>query len=279
MDCGVCNAMKIGEKIFTWGARTYVMGILNMTPDSFSDGGTNSDVMTAIAHAVRMVEEGADILDIGGESTRPFHENVSAETELARVIPVLNALRGILPHVPLSIDTSKALVAREAVKAGAAFINDVWGFRSDPGMAKVAADAGVACCLMHNWSEALYHDFLDEVLADLSESVRIAMTAGVKRENILLDPGIGFGKTLEQNLILLRHLDQVRALGFPVLLGTSRKSVIGLTLGLPVGDRLEGTLATTALGIAKGADIVRVHDVKENVRVCRMSDAILRGSA
>ncbi len=270
--------MKIGEKTFVWGTRTYVMGILNMTPDSFSDGGTNADFPTAVAHALWMVEEGADILDIGGESTRPSHESVSAETELARVIPVLKALKGIFPQVPLSIDTSKAVVAKAAIQAGAALINDVWGFRRDPGMAAVAAETGVACCLMHNRVEPAYRDLLAEVCADLCESVRIAVAAGVKPENILLDPGIGFGKTLEQNLFLLRHLDEIRALGFPILLGTSRKSVIGLTLNLPVGERLEGTLATTALGIAKGADVVRVHDVRENVRVCRMSDAIVRGT-
>lgn len=268
--------MKIGDKQFVWGTRTYVMGILNMTPDSFSDGGSNMDLRVAIAHAKQMVEEGADMLDIGGESTRPFHEDISAEMEMARVLPILSCLRSIRPEIPLSIDTSKAIVAKAAIQAGATFINDVWGFRRDPEMADVAAKAGVACCLMHNRVEAAYRDLLSEVCTDLMDSVRIATTAGVNPENILLDPGIGFGKSWEQNLYLLRHLDKIRSLGFPVLLGTSRKSVIGRTLNLPVTERLEGTLATTALGIANGADMIRVHDVKENVRVCRMSDAVLQ---
>ncbi len=271
------KATRLGGKEFLWGSRTFVMGILNVTPDSFSDGGVHLSLEEAVAHACRMAEEGADILDIGGESTRPNHAPVSAQEEMLRVLPVIEALRRVLPYMPLSIDTSKAVVANAAVLAGASLINDVWGFRRDPGIARVAAETGVACCLMHNRAEPVYRDLMKELCDDLAESVKIAVEAGVKPECILLDPGIGFGKTREQNLEVLRYLDFVRALGYPLLLGTSRKSVIGITLDLPVHERLEGTLATTALGIAKGADIVRVHDVKENVRVCRMSDAILRG--
>jgi len=270
------QVVRMGEKVFLWGTRTYVMGILNVTPDSFSDGGTFLNVETAVAHACRMAEEGADILDVGGESTRPTHTAITAEVELQRVIPVIEAIHRVLPDMPVSIDTSKAIVAHAAVMAGATLINDVWGFRRDPDIARVAAETGVSCCLMHNRAEPVYVDLLAEICTDLAMSIDIALQAGVRAEKILIDPGIGFGKTKEQNLEVLRHLDRIRAIGYPLLLGTSRKSVIGLTLDLPVQERLEGTLATTALGISLGADIVRVHDVRENVRVCRMSDAILR---
>lgn len=269
--------MRIGNKDFHWGTRTYVMGILNMTPDSFSDGGMHNAPADAVVHAAKMVTEGVDILDVGGESTRPTHTPVSAEEEMARILPVIRMLADRFPDVPVSVDTMKADVAREAIRAGACLINDVWGFRQDPAMAEVAAQTGVVCCLMHNRAEAVYGNLMDEICTDLLESVRIALAAGVVRDRILLDPGIGFGKTKEHNLEVLRHLDRIRALGYPVLLGTSRKSVIGLTLGLPVEERLEGTLATTALGIAQGVDVVRVHDVRENVRACRMADAIIRG--
>lgn len=268
--------MRIGSTEFSWGTRTYVMGILNVTPDSFSDGGQHQTPVDAAAHAARMVAEEVDILDVGGESTRPTHTPVSAEEEMARVLPVIRMLAGKYPHIPVSVDTMKAEVAREAIRAGASLLNDVWGFRRDPAMAEVAAQSDVACCLMHNRAEAVYGNLMAEVCSDLLESVRIAVASGVARDRILLDPGIGFGKTREQNLEVLRHLDQIRALGYPVLLGTSRKSVIGLTLGLPVEERLEGTLVTTALGIAQGVDVVRVHDVRQNVRACRMADAILR---
>ena len=269
----------IGNRTFRWGVRTYVMGILNVTPDSFSNGGRHNTLDEAVAHAARMVSEGADILDVGGESTRPTHTPVSAQEEAERVLPVIRMLAERFPDVPISVDTMKAEVAREAVKAGATLINDVWGFRRDLAMAEVAAQTGVACCLMHNRAEAGYEDLMDEVCADLLDSVRIALAAGVAQDRILLDPGIGFGKTKAHNLEVLRHLDRIRALGYPVLLGTSRKSVIGLTLDLPVEERLEGTLATTALGIAQGVDVVRVHDVQANVRVCRMTDAIVREAA
>ncbi len=257
--------------------RTLVMGILNVTPDSFSDGGLHPDVPAAVAHAIRMAEEGADWIDVGGESTRPTGEPVSADVELARVLPVIRALRRELPDLPLSIDTMKAEVARAAIEAGATLLNDVWGFQKDPQMARVVAETGVVCCLMHNRTTPVYENLVEEVCRDLMDSVRLALEAGVARDRIWLDPGIGFGKTWEQNLQVMEQLEKVCALGFPVLLGTSRKSFIGLTLGLPVGERLEGTLATTALGIAKGVGVVRVHDVAENVRTCRMADAIVRG--
>ena len=266
---------QIGGKSFSWGSRAYVMGILNVTPDSFSDGGAHQTVEAAVTHAKRMIQEGADIIDIGGESTRPSHTPVSSKDEIERVVPAIQAIRTAVPGMPLSIDTMKAEVARTAISAGAAMVNDVWGFRQDRDMARVVAQAGIPCCLMHNRMDPVYENLLDEVCADLMESVRIAREAGIPDENILLDPGIGFGKTREQNLLLLRHLDRIRALGFPVLLGTSRKSVIGMTLQLPVEERLAGTLATTVLGISMGADVIRVHDVRENVQACRMAEAIL----
>lgn len=269
------NRTQIGGTIFRWGSRAYIMGILNVTPDSFSDGGAHNSVKDAVSHALRMASEGADLIDIGGESTRPTHTPVSAAEEIERVVPVLRAIREALPLMPLSIDTMKAEVANAAIAAGAHMVNDVWGFRRDPDMARITADAGVPCCLMHNRAEPEYEDLLKEVCADLMESVRLARMVGIPDDRILLDPGIGFGKTREQNLLLLRHLDRVRALGFPVLLGTSRKSVIGLTLQLPVEERMAGTLATTVLGLAMGADVIRVHDVRENTQACRMAEAIL----
>ncbi len=266
---------QIGSRTFHWGARAYIMGILNVTPDSFSDGGVHSTVSAAVAHARRMADEGADIIDIGGESTRPTHTPVTAAQEMERVLPVIRAVREALPEMPLSIDTMKAEVAGAAVAAGANLVNDVWGFRHDAAMARTVAAAGVPCCLMHNRAEPVYADLVAEVCADLMESVRLAREAGIPDHQIILDPGIGFGKTREQNLLLLRHLHRVCALGFPVLLGTSRKSVIGLTLALPVTERLAGTLATTVLGVAGGADILRVHDVRENVQASRMAEAVL----
>ncbi|MDA8352113.1 MAG: dihydropteroate synthase [Firmicutes bacterium] len=257
--------------------RTVVMGILNVTPDSFSDGGKHHQLEQALRHAQQMVADGAEIIDVGGESTRPGYDPVSLEEELTRVVPVVRELSRKV-HVPISVDTYKAEVARQAVEAGAHMINDVWGFKKDPDMARVAAELDVPVVLMHNRLDARYHSLMDEVESDLMESVTLAREAGVKDERIILDPGIGFAKTHEENLIVMRNLERIVALGFPVLLGTSRKSIIGRTLDLPVEERVEGTGATVALGISKGCCIVRVHDVKEMVRVSRMTDAMVNAA-
>ncbi len=269
--------LEVGPHRLPIHRRTLVMGILNVTPDSFSDGGRHNSLERAVAHARRMVEAGADLIDVGGESTRPGHEPVSLEEELERVIPVIEALAREV-DIPLSVDTYKAEVARRALEAGAHMINDVWGFKRDPDMARVAARFDVPVILMHNReTPTVYESLLDDICADLLESVAIARRAGVQRERILLDPGIGFAKTYEENLEVLRRLARNVELGFPVLLGTSRKSMIGQTLDLPVDQRVEGTAATVVLGIVKGCRIVRVHDVQEMVRVARMTDAMLYG--
>ncbi|SFJ36098.1 dihydropteroate synthase [Thermoflavimicrobium dichotomicum] len=270
------SEIRAGKYTLSLGNRTWVMGILNVTPDSFSDGGKYNSLERALAHALKLAEDGADILDIGGESTRPGHQPVSLEEELERVIPVIERISQEI-DLPISIDTYKAEVARQAIQAGAHIINDVWGAKKDPDMAKVAAEFDVPIILMHNQTEAKYQSLMGDIKADLLESVEIVKRAGVKEEKIILDPGIGFGKTYEQNLLVMRHLEQIVALGYPVLLGTSRKSMIGNTLRLPPEERVEGTAATVALGIAKGCHIMRVHDVKEMVRVCRMMDAMLYG--
>ncbi|MDF2511675.1 MAG: dihydropteroate synthase [Herbinix sp.] len=267
--------MLIGNKNFEIGKRTYVMGILNVTPDSFSDGGKFNRLDHALFHAKELIDQGADIIDVGGESTRPNHVVVEADEELERVIPVITALHKEF-DIPISVDTYKAVVAREAIMAGAHLINDVWGFKKDPDMARVAATLKVPCCLMHNREKAEYRDYLQDVIADLKESVEIALNSGVKPENIMLDPGIGFAKNYEQNLELMNHLELLKKLGYPVLLGTSRKSMIGNTLNLPPQERVEGTLATTVIGIMKGCDFIRVHDVQQNKRACLMTDAIVR---
>ena len=268
--------MKIGNLDFEIGKRTYIMGILNVTPDSFSDGGRFNNIEMAIKHAKEMIAEGVDIIDIGGESTRPGHEVVGEEEEIKRVVPVIEALTKEL-KVPISIDTYKGRVAEFAVRAGASMINDVWGFKKEPYIAEVAAKYNVPCCLMHNRDNKNYNDLIQDILKDLEESIEIALKAGVKKENIILDPGIGFAKSHEDNLKTMNNLEKLNSLGYPVLLGTSRKSMIGLTLNLPVDQRLEGTLATTTIGIMKGCEFIRVHDIKENKRVCDMTDAIYRG--
>jgi len=258
------------------GRRTLVMGILNVTPDSFSDGGRYMAVDAAVAHAAKMVEAGADILDIGGESTRPGHETVPADEEIRRVIPVIRAVREALPHVPLSIDTYKAVTARKALEAGAHIINDVWGLTADPEMARTAAEFGCPVVISHNRRETGgYADIAREVSADLLSSVRMAEGAGVDPYNIWLDPGIGFAKEYEDNLDMMGRLAELVRLGYPVLLGTSRKRFIRHALDLPVDDVVEGTAATVALGIAQGCQIVRVHDVDRIARTVRMTDAIL----
>ncbi|MGG7143458.1 dihydropteroate synthase [Clostridium nigeriense] len=266
--------MKIGNKIINLDERTYVMGILNVTPDSFSDGGNYNEVDAAVKRAKEMVEEGADIIDIGGESTRPGASYVSEEEEIERVIPIIKAIKKEL-DVLISIDTYKSKTAEEAIKAGADIINDVWGLKKDSNMAKVAAEYNVPCILMHNREPKPYDNLMKEVLEDLIESINIALDAGIKRENIILDPGIGFAKTYEENLIVMDNLEKIVDIGFPVLLATSRKSMIGLALDLPVDERVEGTVATTVIGIMKGCKIVRVHDVFENKRACVMTDKII----
>jgi len=263
-----------------FGERTYVMGIVNMTPDSFSGDGllAGADpVEAAVAQAERMVAQGADIIDVGGESTRPGHAPVDADHELDRVTAVVRELRARLPGLPLSVDTSKPAVATAALEAGADIINDVAGVTAGAALAPVAAAHGAPYIVMHSRSEPIYEDVVAEVVADLRKALAAAESMGCQPGSLIVDPGIGFGKTAEQNLALLRDLAAVADLGRPLLLGTSRKSTIGKVLDLPADMRLEGTLATTALGVAAGVDIVRVHDVAENVRTARMSDAIIRG--
>ncbi|RZT02700.1 dihydropteroate synthase [Cuneatibacter caecimuris] len=270
--------MKIGNREFDLKRGAYIMGILNVTPDSFSDGGKWNSREMALSHARQMAEEGADLIDVGGESTRPGHSPVSAEEELERVVPVIRLLKQEL-DIPVSVDTFKAEVAEAALEAGADMVNDIWGLKADPDMAAVIAAGNVPCCLMHNRKEAVYQSYLQEVKTDLEESLETARKAGIKEDRIILDPGIGFGKTLEQNLCLMNHLEELCALGFPVLLGTSRKSMIGLTLDLPVTEREEGTLATTVMGLMKGCRIFRVHDVKKNRRAMLMAKAIMEETA
>jgi dihydropteroate synthase len=276
---------RIGARLFEWGSRTYVMGIVNVTPDSFSGDGLlatvagrgGAAVEAAVIQARRMVGEGADILDVGGESTRPGHEPVPAAEEAARVVPVIAAIHGELPDVPISVDTTKAEVAAAALAAGATLLNDIWGVGGDAAMARLAGERQVPLIVGHNRQAARYSDFVAELIADVQAALDRAQKVGVPRQNLIVDPGFGFGKTPEQNLQALRHLAELRALGHPVLLGTSRKSTLGRVLGgVPVEERLEATLATTALGIAAGVDIVRVHDVLANVRSARMADAIVR---
>ncbi|WP_031406279.1 dihydropteroate synthase [Geobacillus vulcani] len=259
---------------FDLNKKTLIMGIVNVTPDSFSDGGRFYDVENAVKHAKRLVAEGADIIDIGGESTRPGADPVPLDEELRRVIPAVKAIAEAV-NVPISIDTYKAEVARQAIEAGAHMINDVWGAKADPDMARVAATYGVPIILMHNRRDMAYRDLISDMIADLQESIRIAKGAGVKEENIILDPGIGFAKTVEHNLEVMRRLDEFAALGYPLLLGTSRKRFIGHVLNVPVEERMEGTGATVCLGIVKGVHIVRVHDVLPIARMVKMMDAML----
>lgn len=266
--------MKIGNREFDLDHKCYVMGILNVTPDSFSDGGRFNTLDAALRHTEEMLRDGADIIDIGGESTRPGHQMITDGEEIARVTPVIQAVKSRF-DIPVSIDTYKGAVAEAALEAGADLVNDIWGFRYDARVAKLTARYHAACCLMHNRREAVYSDFQRDVVKDLAESVRIAKEAGVADDKIILDPGVGFGKTYEMNLEIIHHLEILNQLGYPVLLGTSRKSVIGLTLDLPADDRVEGTLATTVMGVMKGCSFVRVHDVKENKRIIKMTEAIL----
>lgn len=267
--------MKIGSREFDTKNNTYIMGILNVTPDSFSDGGKYDCPDKALFRVREMISQGADIIDIGGESTRPGFTPLIAQEEMGRVLPVIEAIRKEF-DIPISLDTSKAAVAREGIKAGADLINDIWGLKRDPDMAKVVADSGVCCCLMHNRMQSEYENFEMDVLKDLEDSLNIAGDAGIAREKIILDPGIGFAKTYEQNLWMMANLERMHTFGLPVLLAASRKSVIGLTLGLDKEERMEGTLATSAIGVMKGCSFVRVHDIEENVRAVRMALAIRR---
>ena len=266
--------IKIGNRIFDLYNHTYVMGILNVTPDSFSDGGQYTDKDAALKRALQMAEEGADIIDIGGESTRPGYTPVSAEIQIERVIPIIKEIKKKI-DIPVSVDTYDAKVARAALEAGCDIVNDIWGLRKDPDMAKAIAEYDAFCVLMHNRETPDYNNFMTDVLADCAKMIGTAVNAGIKEEKIIIDPGVGFGKTLEHNLCVIKYLEDFKNLDVPVLLGTSRKSVIGLTLDLPVEERLEGTLATTVMAVMKGINFVRVHDIKENVRTIKMTEAIM----
>ncbi|MBS8266996.1 dihydropteroate synthase [Mesobacillus boroniphilus] len=268
------TVIKAGPYTLDFTNKTLIMGILNVTPDSFSDGGKYNHLDRAVVHAKQMVADGADILDIGGESTRPGHERISDEEEISRVVPAIEAISKEV-HAPISIDTYKSTVAKSAVDAGAAIINDIWGAKEDPEIADVAAETGVPIILMHNRNDRKYSNFIRDVLNDLYESITIAKKAGVSDEQIILDPGIGFAKDLRENLEMMRHLDTLVSLGYPVLLGTSKKSMIGGVLDLPVTERTEGTGATVCYGIQKGCQVVRIHDVKEMSRMAKMMDAMM----
>ena len=268
--------MLIGNKKFDLEKDVYIMGILNVTPDSFSDGGKWNDKDKCLKHVEQMINEGATIIDVGGESTRPGYVKISHEEEIDRVSPVIEKLKDEF-DIPVSVDTYKAAVAEAAIISGADMINDIWGFKGDENMAAVAAKYDIPCCIMHNRdvNSRPYSNFIEDVLADLRESINIGLSAGVKRDKLIIDPGIGFGKSFGENLFMMNNIEQLKSLDCPILLGTSRKSMIGLTLGLPVEERLEGTLATTVIGIMKGCSIIRVHDVKENYRTMKMTKAIL----
>lgn len=266
--------MRIGNREFDVNHRTYIMGILNVTPDSFSDGGRFNRIDEALKHTEEMIADGVDIIDVGGESTRPGYTKIPDEEEIARVLPVITAIKERF-EVPVSIDTYKSGVAKAAVAAGVDLVNDIWGLKYDADMAKVIAESGAACCLMHNRTEMDYQNFFSDVIEDLKETLQIAENAGIEKQKVILDPGVGFAKTYEQNLETIRRLEELEALGYPVLLGTSRKSVIGLTLDLPADQRVEGTLVTTVMAVMKKCAFVRVHDVKENYRAIRMAEAIL----
>lgn len=266
--------MKIGHKEFDLNNHCYIMGILNVTPDSFSDGGKYNNLDRALKHTEEMIADGADIIDVGGESTRPGHEVITDEEEIARVAPVIESIRKNF-DIPISIDTYKGAVTEAALQAGADLVNDIWGFKHDEQVAKLTAKYNVACCLMHNRDNTSYNNFQKDFLSDMRVCIELAKKAGVSDDKIIVDPGVGFGKTYEHNLEIINHVDIMHELGYPILLGTSRKSVIGLTLDLPATERVEGTLATTVIGIMKGCSFVRVHDIKENYRIIKMTEAIL----
>ena len=265
--------MRIGKQEFDCKNSTYIMGILNVTPDSFSDGGSYQGRDAALFRVGEMIAEGAHIIDIGGESTRPGYTQITEQEEIERVAPIIEIIKKNY-DIPISVDTYKSKVAKASILAGADLINDIWGLKYDSAMAEVIAKAGVACCLMHNRKEAVYSNFLKDVEADLKECVQIALDAGISQDKIILDPGVGFAKNYEQNLQIIKEMKSFGKLGYPLLLGTSRKSVIGLTLDLPVEERVEGTLVTTVMAVQDGYSFVRVHDIKANARVIRMTEAI-----
>lgn len=265
--------MKIGNREFDLNNHCYIMGILNVTPDSFSDGGQWNNLECAEQHVRKMIEEGADLIDIGGESTRPGHQQITVEEEIKRVVPYIRMVKENF-DIPVSIDSYKSEVVEAALDAGADFVNDIWGLKYDSRLAGLIAERNVPCCLMHNKEKAEYNDFMTDMLDEMRETLTIAERAGIAKDKIMLDPGVGFGKTYEHNLMAINEMEKLCELGYPVLLGTSRKSVIGLTLDLPVDQRVEGTLVTTVMGVEKGACFVRVHDVKENYRAIKMTEAI-----
>lgn len=267
--------MIIGNKEFDFERHFYVMGILNVTPDSFSDGGQYSNLDDAFFQAESMIRDGAHILDVGGESTRPGHEKITDAEEIERIAPVIEGIKKRF-DIAVSLDTYKSEVAKAGIIAGADMINDIWGLKWDRNMADVIANAGVACCLMHNRDNSNYEDLMSDVKKDIQESIDIARNAGIEASKIMIDPGIGFAKDLNQNLVVMNHLAQLKELGYPVLLGTSRKSMIGLTLDLPVDEREEGTMATSVMGLMAGCSVFRVHDVKKNLRALQMAEAILK---
>ncbi|MCQ2011255.1 MAG: dihydropteroate synthase [Sporolactobacillus sp.] len=267
--------MNVRGRTLDYRKKTVIMGILNVTPDSFSDGGQFNQLDHAVSHALQMERDGADIIDIGGESTRPGHTPVAMDEEIARVVPMIKAVREHT-DLPISIDTFKAETARRALEAGADIINDVWGAKADPEMAKIAADYHVPIILMHNRDNNNYQDIISDMKNDLRESIAIALDAGVDPEHIILDPGIGFAKDYQQNLFVMNHLEAFHELGYPILLGTSRKGFIGRTLNVTVDNRIEGTGATVCLGISKGCQIMRVHDVLEIARMAKMMDTMLQ---
>lgn len=271
--------LKIKDTVWELGKRTYIMGILNVTPDSFSDGGRFTQVDHAVEHGFELIGQGADIIDVGGESTRPGSQEVGEEEELARILPVVEKLHE-LTTVPVSVDTYKAEVAKRCLQAGASVINDIWGLQREPEIAQVAANFGVPVVVMHNQQGTAYsQDIMASLIEFFEKSLEIAFKAGLSKECIILDPGIGFGKTVEQNIAVMGRLSELKVLGYPILLGTSRKSTIGRILDLPPEQRVEGTLATTVLGIQQGVDIIRVHDVMQNRRAALVADAIVRGYA
>lgn len=268
--------MKIGTRDFDTEHMTYIMGILNVTPDSFSDGGKYNRMDEALFHVEEMIKDGAAIIDVGGESTRPGYTRISDEEEIQRVTPIIGEIKNRF-DIPVSVDTYKSKVAKAAVEAGADLINDIWGLKADPDMAGVVAESGVACCLMHNRENTDYRDFVEDMLKDLQESVDLAVQAGISKDKIILDPGVGFAKSYEQNLLAIQQVGRLKELGYPVLLGTSRKSVIGLTLDTEKNERVEGTLVTSVFGVQQGCAFLRVHDVKENLRAVNMTRAIMQG--
>lgn len=266
--------MRIGSRDFATTGHTYIMGILNVTPDSFSDGGKFNQIDAALKHAEEMIRDGADVIDIGGESTRPGYTKISDEEETGRVVPVIEAVKKEF-GIPISVDTYKSGVAEAAAQAGVDLINDIWGLKYDARMAEVIAKSGLACCLMHNRDNAEYRNFMEDMKQDLRETIALAKAAGIADDKIILDPGVGFAKSYENNLEVIRRLKEFNELKYPVLLGTSRKSVIGLTLDLPAAERVEGTIVTTVMAVEAGCMFVRVHDVKENHRAIQMAEAIL----